>query len=121
RAADGGRRHPDDGVGRLLDPGVGDGVDANVFHTVPCQRLHSRLLPRRRRGGGRIVGPATASWCCRGVWSSAALVTGRVVRHLFLLRVLRVDTGRRPGGGAAVGAIGTLRSLVGPATRLGAL
>ena len=42
RATDGGRRDPEDGVGRLLDLRVGDGIDADVFHAVPCQRLHAR-------------------------------------------------------------------------------
>ena len=47
RAADAGRRDPDDRVGRLLDGRVGDGVDADVVRAVPGQCLHcSRRYPR---------------------------------------------------------------------------
>ena len=44
RAADGATRHLDDGVARLLDLGIGDGVAADVFLAVPNEGSHAFLL-----------------------------------------------------------------------------
>ena len=44
RAADGAARHLDDGVARILDLGVGDGVAADVFLAVPNEGSHAFLL-----------------------------------------------------------------------------
>ena len=44
RAADGAARHLDDGVARILDLGIGDGVAADVFLAVPNEGSHAFLL-----------------------------------------------------------------------------
>ena len=41
RAADRAARHLDDGIARILDLGISDGVAADVFLAVPDQRSHA--------------------------------------------------------------------------------
>ena len=47
-AADGAARHLDDGVARILDLGIGDGVAADIFLSVPNERFHL-MAPDRVR------------------------------------------------------------------------
>ena len=54
RTADGAARDLDDGIARVLDFRIGDGVAADVFLAVPNQRLH--LCSSRERSRGIQVG-----------------------------------------------------------------
>ena len=71
RAADGAARHLDDGVARLLDFGISDGVAADVFLAVPNQGSHAFLLhpakvPRPALPGMlRTEGHVSAGVVCR--------------------------------------------------------
>src|SRR3982751_5157155 len=96
--------------------------------SMPCQvrafipaSSSPSVAQTERRWPGR--GPVTAVRRCWGVAlrRSAAHVAGRVVRHVLVDGVLRVDTGRRPGVGTAVGAVGPRGALVGVAAGLSPL
>jgi hypothetical protein len=120
RAADRAGRHLDDRVARMLNPGVGNRVAANVLLAVPAQRFHrtSEVIPLQCKQRTRFAAALALAACiflagCAGMpenMSAPALPTSVSVpsghRHTLTLKAagsLNYECRPRPGMAGAYG------------------